>query len=207
MTTLEELAVVERDATDHFHLGLKLIGLAATFLDDHSLPSVSEPLLRDLAARTQETVHLAVPFGDEVVYIAKVDSSHAIRMASRIGAHMPMYCTSLGKAILAHSPTDRVAEIIRAGLPARTPRTITAPVELRAELERVRALGYAIDDQENESGVCCIGAPVFDYTGKVVGAISVSGPASRVTMERSLELAPWVRDAALAVSRRMGCPR
>jgi DNA-binding IclR family transcriptional regulator len=207
MTTLEELAVVERDDKDRFHLGLKLIELAATFLSDHNLQNVSKPFLNDLAAQTQETVHLAVPFGDEVVYIAKVDSSHAIRMASRIGARMPMYCTSLGKAILAHYPPDRVEQIVGAGLPARTPHTISSPDALHTELERVRAQGYAIDDQENEPGVCCVGAPVFDYTTKVIGAISVSGPASRVTRERSLELAPLVRQMALALSKKMGCPR
>jgi len=206
MTTLEELAVVERDDKDHFRLGLKLVELAATFLSDQNLHNVSAPFLHGLAAQTQETVHLAVPFADEVVYIAKVDSSHAIRMASHIGARIPMYCTSLGKVILAHYPADRVEEIMRAGLSARTPHTITSAESLRAELERVRAQGYAIDDQENEIGVCCVGAPIFDYTSKVIGAISISGPASRMTMERSLELAPLVRDAASGVSRRMGYP-
>ena len=207
MTTLEELAVVERDAKDHFRLGVKLVELAAAVLSDHSLQNVSEPFLRELAARTQETVHLAVPFGDEVVYIAKVESSHTLGMTSRIGARVPMYCTALGKSILAHYPVERVEEIIRGGLPARTPRTITSPADLRTELERVRAQGYAIDDQENELGVRCVGAPIFDYTGKVVGAISVSGPANRLTLERSLELAPGVRNTAQMISKRMGYPR
>ncbi len=207
MTTLEELAVVERDAKDHFRLGVKLIELAAAFLSDHSLRNVADPFLHELAIRTQETVHLAIPFGDEVVYIAKVESSHALGLTSRIGARVPMYCTALGKAILAHYPAERIEEIIRAGLPARTLHTITSPEGLLRELEQVRAQGYAIDDQENELGVRCVGAPIFDYIGKAVGAISVSGPANRMTLERSLELAPWVRDTALAVSKRMGCRR
>jgi DNA-binding IclR family transcriptional regulator len=207
LTTLEKLAVVERDAKDHFHLGPKLIELAGTFLSDHNLRSVSEPFLNELAARTQEAVHLAVPSVNEVVYIAKVDSPHSIRMASRIGGRMPMYCTSLGKAILAHYPSGRVEEIIREGLLARTPYTITSPQALHAELERVRAQGFAIDDQENEIGVRCVGAPIFDYTIQVIGAISVSGPANRMSKERSLELGPLVREATLKVSRRMGYTR
>jgi DNA-binding IclR family transcriptional regulator len=207
MTTLEELAVVERDAKDHFRLGVKLIELAGVVLSDRSLHKVSEPFLRELATRTQETVHLATPSGDEVVYIAKIESSHTVGMTSRIGARVPMYCTALGKSIMAHYPVERVEEIIRAGLPARTPHTITSPAGLRAELERVRAQGYAIDDQENELGVRCVGAPIFDYTGKVIGAISVSGPANRMTLERSLDLAPWVRDTAQMISKRMGCSR
>lgn len=207
LTTLEKLAVVERDEKDHFRLGLKLIELAGAFLSDHNLRNVSEPFLNEVAAQTQETVHLAVPSINEVVYIAKVDSPHSIRMASRIGARMPICCTSLGKAILAHYSFDRVEEIIREGMPARTPYTITSPQALHAELERVRAQGFAIDDQENEVGVRCVGAPIFDYTTKAIGAISVSGPANRLTKERSLELGPLVRDAALEVSRRMGYPR
>jgi DNA-binding IclR family transcriptional regulator len=204
LTTLEELAVVERDEKDHFRLGLKLIELAGAFLSDHNLRNVSEPFLSEVAAQTQETVHLAVPSMNEVVYIAKVDSPHSIRMDSRIGVRMPMYCTSLGKAILAHYPLDRVGEIIREGIPARTLHTITSSQALRAELERVRAQGFATDDQENEIGVRCVGAPIFDYTTKVIGAISVSGPASRLSKERCLELGPLVKDAALEVSRRMG---
>ena len=207
LTTLEKLTAVERDQKDHFLLGLKLIELAGVFLDDHNLRNASEPFLNELAARTRETVHLAVPSANEVVYVAKIDSSHSIRMASRIGARMPMYCTSLGKAILAHYPSAQVEEIIREGLPARTPHTITSSQALHAELERVRAQGFAIDDQENEMGVRCVGAPIFDYTTRVVGAISVSGPANRMSKERSLELGPLVRDAALEISKRMGYPR
>jgi IclR family acetate operon transcriptional repressor len=207
LTTLEKLAVVERNEKDHFRLGLKLIKLAGAFLSDHNLRNVSEPSLNEVAAQTQETIHLAVPSINEVVYIAKVDSPHSIRMASRIGARMPMYCTSLGKAILAHYPFNRVEEIIHEGTPARTPYTITSAQALRAELERVHAQGFATDDQENEIGVRCVGAPIFDYTTKVIGAISVSGPANRMSKEWSLELGPLVRDAALEVSRRMGYPR
>ena len=206
LTTLEELGVVERDERDRFRLGLRLIELAATFLSDQDLQNVSEPFLTQLAAQTQETVHLAVPFADEVVYIAKIDSPHAIRMASHIGARVPLYCTSLGKAILAWYPPDQVEEIISRGLPPRTPHTVASAEALRAELQRVRAQGFAVDDQENEMGVRCVGAPVFDYTARVIGAISVSGPASRISPERSLELGPLVRDAASEVSRRMGCP-
>ena len=207
LTTLEKLAVVERDEKDHFHLGLKLIELAGAFLSDHNLRDVSEPFLNEVAAQTQETVHLAVLSVNEAVYIAKVESPHSIRMASRIGARVPMYCTSLGKAILAYYPLDRVEEIIREGMPARTSYTITSPQALRVELERVRAQGFATDDQENEIRVRCVGAPTFGYSTKVIGAISVSGPANRLSKEQSLELGPLVRDAALEVSRRMGYPR
>jgi IclR family acetate operon transcriptional repressor len=97
-----------------------------------------------------------------------------------------------------------VDEIARDGLPARTPYTLTSAEALLAELELVRTQGFAIDEQENEEGVRCAGAPIFDYSRKVIGAISVSGPASRLTRKRSIEIGPLVRDAASEISRRMG---
>ena len=204
LTTLEELGVVTRDDRDHFELGPKLIELTGAFLSNHDLRNESEPFLERLSAQTQETVHLAIPSGNDVIYIAKVDSTHSVRMASHIGARNPMYCTSLGKVILAHYPIDRVKEITRDGLAARTPYTLTSPEALHTELELVRIQGFAIDEQENEQGVRCAGAPIFDYTGKVIGAISVSGPASRLTRKRSIEIGSLTSDAAAEISRRMG---
>lgn len=204
LTTLEELGVVIRDDKDHFGLGPKLIELTGAFLSNHDLRNESEPFLESLSAQTQETVHLAIPSGNDVVYIAKVDSPHSVRMASHIGARNPMYCTSLGKVILAHYPTHLVEEIARAGLPKRTPYTITSPEALHAELEHVKSQGFAIDEQENEEGVRCAGAPIFNYTGKVIGAISVSGPASRLTRKRSIEIGSQASAAALEISKRMG---
>jgi DNA-binding IclR family transcriptional regulator len=207
LVSLEKLGAVGRGVTDRFHLGLKLIELAGAALSESDLRKQAETFLDELAAETQETVHLAVPSGIEAVYIAKVETKHPIRMYSRIGARFPMYCTALGKAILAHSDSRLVDEVASGGLKARTPNTITSPKALRVELEHVRAQGFAIDGQENESGVCCVGAPVFDYNAKVIGAISVSGPADRVTKERRLALGPVVKDAALRLSRSMGYSR
>jgi IclR family KDG regulon transcriptional repressor len=204
LTTLEELDVVKRDDRDHFGLGPKLIELAGAFLSNLDLRSESELILEKLSAQTDETVHLAIPSGNDVVYIAKVDSSHSVRMVSRIGTRNPMYCTALGKAIMANYPADRVNEIINAKLDARTPDTLTSSKALHAELDLVKAQGFAIDDQENEQGVRCAGSPIFDYTGKVIGAISVSGPTSRMTKKRSIKIGSLVRNAALEISKKIG---
>jgi len=204
LTTLEDLDVVTRDESDNFSLGHKLIELAGAFLSENDLHKESVPFLASLSAQTQETAHLAVPSANNVIYVAKVDSPHSLRLASHIGARSPMHCTALGKAILAQLPPDQLAESIQQGLPERTGNTLTSPETLLAELERVRTQGYAIDDQENEVGVRCIGAPIFDYTGQVIGAISISGPVSRVTVEKCAEFAPMVKQAAQAISRRMG---
>jgi IclR family acetate operon transcriptional repressor len=204
LTTLEELGVVVRDEVDHFYLGPKLIELTGIFLSKLDLRNEGEPFLERLSLQTQETTHLAIPSGTDVIYIAKVDSSHSIRMASHIGARSPMYCTSLGKAILAYYPVERVEEIAQRGLHSRTQFTISTIEALHAELIQVRTQGFAIDNQENEEGVRCVGAPIFDYSRKVIGAISVSGPANRITEDRFDLLGSLTADAATRISKSMG---
>lgn len=204
LLTLDKLGAVERDAHSGYRLGLKLIELAGTTLSNSDLRTQADPLMSELAERAEETVHLAVPSGRDVVYIAKADSARAIRMYSYIGTRAPMYCTALGKAILAFSEPRLLEQVIGAGLAGQTAHSITAPERLRREIERVRAEGFALDNQENETGVCCVGAPVFDYTGKPIGALSISGPAERMSRARQLELGHLVQDAARRLSRRMG---
>ncbi|MCJ7511548.1 MAG: IclR family transcriptional regulator [Anaerolineales bacterium] len=206
LTTLVSLGLAERTGTDHFRLGTRIIELAGTYLAKSDLRAESRAILEELAAQTAETVHLAVPSGGEVVYIAKFESIHAIRMYSHIGARLPIVCTALGKAILAFLPEEQRAEILSQPFKARTPKTITHPPAMAKELESIRSKGFAIDDEENEVGVCCVGAPVFDYTSVVIAALSVSGPISRMNPERCVELGPPVRQAALRISQRMGFP-
>jgi IclR family acetate operon transcriptional repressor len=149
-------------------------------------------------------VHLGVLDGSDVVYIEKVESKHAVRMFSQIGRTMPAYSTGVGKAILAFLPEERLERALPERLEARTPATITDKGELRRHLAAVRRRGYSTDEIENEEGIRCVGAPVFDHTGLVCAGISVAGPASRVTSDRIRELGKLVQDAALATSRRIG---
>jgi IclR family acetate operon transcriptional repressor len=206
LITLEKLGAVERDDKDHFRLGLKVIELAGLVLSQNNLHNQSEAFLNELADRTHETIHLGVPIGTEVVYIDKVDSPRALRMFSYIGSRAAMYCTALGKAILAYAKPKLVDEVVQAGLVPRTPHTITTKHGLLEELKKVRARGYAVDCQENEMGVCCVGTPIFDYRAKVIGAISISGPAERMTPAQQREFGPLIRDAGLRLSKRMGYP-
>jgi DNA-binding IclR family transcriptional regulator len=204
LATLTQLGLAERRGDDRFRLGTKVIELAGSFLANSDLRSESQAELDALAAQTDETVHLAVPSGTEVVYIAKVESKHALRMYSYIGARLPMYCTALGKAILSFGPPERTREVLARKLKPRTPRTITSSEALLAELEAIRGRGYALDDEENELGIRCVSAPILDFTRLAVAAMSVSGPSDRMDRRRCVELAPLVRGAALQVSRRMG---
>ena len=176
LSTLLELGLVERMHGDRFSLGVKVIELAGSFLEKSDLRNETQVVLKDLAERSGETIHLAVPSGVEVVYIAKVESSHALAMFSHIGARLPMYCTALGKAILAFSKSEQLQLVFSQPLIRRTNNTITSPDALIAELDVIHSRGYAIDNEENEPGIRCVGAPIIDYTATPIAAISISAP-------------------------------
>lgn len=203
LATLEELEAVRRDGARRFRLGLKMVELAGGLLENDDLRSVAEPLLHDLAEVSGETVHLGVASGSEIVYIAKVESSHSVRLVSRIGARTPTHCSAMGKAYLAALDESVRAPLIES-LPARTPHTITSREELEGELERIRAAGYSIDDEENELGVRCVGAAVLSASGSPLGAVSVSGPAARLDHGRAASLGSAAIDTAERIARQLG---
>jgi len=204
LVTLQELGLAERKSNDRYYLGTKVIELAGAYLLKSDLRNDSQAALDELAEMTGETVHLAVPSGTEVVYIAKVESKHALSMFSHIGARLPMHCTALGKAILAFSDSYELHAVLSKPLITRTPNSITSINALENELTLIRSRGYAIDNEENELGIRCVGAPIFDYTTKPIGAISVSAPRDRMDQERCNSLGPLVYLAAQKVSRRKG---
>jgi IclR family acetate operon transcriptional repressor len=204
LATLQELGLAERKDGDRFCLGTKVIELAGSFLVNSDLRNESQAILNELADKTGETIHLAVPSATEVVYIAKVESKHALGMSSHIGARLPMYCTALGKAILAFSDQKLLHAVLAQSLVPRTPNSITSPEMLTSELALVQSRGYAIDNEENEIGIRCVGAPIFDYTATPIAAISISVPRQRMNQERYSILGPLVSEAAQMVSRRKG---
>jgi IclR family acetate operon transcriptional repressor len=187
-----------------FTLGVTNLRLGIEFLESIDLRHEALPMLRALAESTGETAHLGRLSGTDVVYIEKVESSHAVRMYSRVGDTMPAYSTGIGKAVLAFLDDDALDRHLPARLAPRAVNTITDPDALREELQRTRERGYSLDDVENEDGIRCTGAPVFDHTGRVQAGISVAGPASRMTLERLHELGPQVRAQADLVSARLG---
>jgi DNA-binding IclR family transcriptional regulator len=204
LATLLELRLAERTGDDRFRLGTRVIELAGSYLAGSDLRKESESVLDEMAEKTGETVHLAVPSGAEVVYIAKVESRHTLRMFSYIGARLPMHCTALGKSILAFSADERVREVLPELSNPRTPHTITSEQALLQELDRIRVQGFALDNEENETGICCVGAPILDYTGQAIAAMSVSGPCDRMDQEYCIQLGPVLREAVLKISKRKG---
>ena len=204
VATLLGLGVLRRDSAGQLHLGLKLVELAGALLGSDNLRTAAEPILHELVARTRETVHLGVPSDGHVVYIAKVESPQSVRLVSRIGARAPFHCSSMGKAMLAAFDEPELRVALERPREVRTAHTITGLEPLLAELDKVRASGVAIDDEENEAGVRCVGAAVRGRDGQPVAAISVSGPATRMTHEHVAEITPSVLAAAQEIARALG---
>lgn len=187
-----------------YSLGLTTLQLGMEYLEQLDLRREALPLLRELADECGETVHLGVLQGHDVVYIEKVESVHAVRMFSQVGHTMPNYSTGIGKAILAFLPEERLQAALPEQLERRTDATIVDREELLRHLAEIRARGWSTDDIENEEGIRCAGAPVFDHTGEACAGISVAGPDSRVTAERLPELGRRTKATAEEISRRIG---
>lgn len=202
---LREVRLLDQDPeSGHYRLGPQNALLGQLYQERLDVRRTAAPLLHQLAKDVREAVHLVSFDPPEIVYIDKVESPQAVRMHSRVGGRQPAYCTATGKAFLAHSTDDVLDQVLAAGLPARTPATLTSPDELRADLDRIRQRGYAIDDVENELEIRCVAAPVFNHSGAVVTAVSISGPASRVTHDRLAEIGTHVTKTARALTERLG---
>ena len=187
-----------------YRLGLTVFELGSLVRRQMDIANQAKPFLKMLMEKTGETVHLAILDQHSVVYINKIESRQAVRMSSNVGSRNPLYCTGIGKALLAFQPAEKIEEIIAAGLTARTPKTLVDPDALRRELAAIRARGYAIDDEEIEIGLRCLGVPIRDYTGAVIASLSVAGPAQRMTMKALHLFAPDVIQTGRAISQRLG---
>ena len=210
LSSLSYLGYVRQDPkTRNYSLGLKLVELGQLLLSQLDLRKEAEPFLRDLAERALETVHLVFLERNEIVYIDKVEANRnqsGLKMASRIGLRNPAHSCAVGKVLLSHLSDEEVNDFIKEkGLTKRTENTITDPGALRGHLQTVKEQGYAIDDEENEKGIRCVAAPIFNEAAKAVAAVSVSGPGFRVTKKVIQEsLKKEVMETALKISQRLG---
>jgi DNA-binding IclR family transcriptional regulator len=210
LSSLSYLGYVRQDPkTRNYLLGFKLVELGNILLGQLDLRKEAAPFLNDLAERTKETVHMVILDRNEVVYIDKVEVDHnprGLRMASRIGLRNPAHSSAVGKVLISHLPDEELNKFFKGrGLSKRTENTITDTSQLKEHLKMVRNQGYAIDDEENEKGVRCVGAPIYNEAGNAVAAISISGPAFRVTKKLVQEsLTKEVMETALKISQQLG---
>jgi len=202
--TLVQCGYVVRNDNGGFSLTTKLVTQAFRGLNQIEINDIAEPHMKNLTLNTGLASALFVNDGDQVICIAKVEGSSHIRTAAHIGKQMPMHATCTGKAILAYLPDEEVKRIVDSGgLIQLTANTITSVPLLREELARVRAQGFAIDNQEYGIGVQGISAPVFDRKGKVVAAISAAGPTFELEQKASTVIFA-VKAASLEISRTLG---
>lgn len=206
LTTLERRGFLQKNTqTGRYHFGLQLVSLSRTALENLDLREEAKPFLRLLMQECGLTVHMAVLERDEAVIIEKVEAPGLVRLASWIGRRLDINCTGVGKALVAFLPDDDLEALMRTKDFARhNQRTIVSKSALKKELTLVRQLGYALDNEEDEPGVCCLGAPVFDEDCKAVAAISVAGTTSQIGSNRIPGLARQVMQAARSISTRLG---
>ncbi len=205
LLTLQELGYARRIDGERWAMSMKMFNMGSRALDHLDLHAAARPIAEQLAEELGETVHMGVLDGDSAVYVLKIESKYTIRMYSRVGRRMPLYCTAIGKVLLAWmTPAERDEALEGVRLVAFNPRTITTRAALDAAVAQVRQQGYAVDDEEREDGVHCIGAPVFDYTGAVAAAISVSWPTFRFTPGEEGEKIERTKEAAARISAILG---
>ncbi len=195
----------QNPSTRKYRLGFQVVERAFAMLEQVQVRQIAYPHLRALRDEWNETVNLAVLDGFEVVYVERMLGTKALGMRSEVGRREHVHSTALGKALIACMPIDSVQELIkRHGLPGMTPKTITDPARLLAELDRVREEGYAVDDEENEIGGRCVGVPIFDHTGQAVAAVSISAPTARLPVSDVPQAGAMVVKTAKAISRELG---
>ena len=188
-----------------YHLGIACFAIGQAALGQLDIRRVSLPYLQELNRQTRETIHLTVRHGLSAVYVEKLDSPEQLRIHSRIGAAVPLYCTAVGKIMLAYMPEEeRQQALPQLGLQRLTPNTVGNLQELEAELYRVRKNGYACDLEENELHIRCVAAPIWDHAGGVNASLSITAPVVRMAVTRLRQLAPLIQTAGLQISRELG---
>lgn len=206
LNTLKELGYVRQHPQDSkYQLTLKIAGISAQVLEKVQLRQIAHPFLQHLTSITNETTHLAILDGNEFVYIDKVDNTQAMRMRSRVGQRAPLYSTAVGKSLLAHYPEAELSLILNSlDFQPHTKQTITDLKKFQEHLIRIKQQGYAIDDEENEIGIRCIGSPIYDHAGRLAGALSISGWTLTMTRERIPELALELIQTCQKISSELG---
>jgi len=204
--TLEHNRYLEQDPVSRkYRLGFKLVERASTLLSQLDVRAAALPHLHALRDWCDETVNLAIRDGGEIIYVERLASRQALGMRTPVGSRAPMHCTALGKALLsALPPADTDRYVMRYGLPAVTPQSITERDRFVGEIETARERGYSVDDEENKPGVRCVAAPIVDHQGQPVAAVSISAPAHRLPAAAEPRYGAEVKAAADAISRRLG---
>ena len=205
LSSLHKRGYVEKNETSGtYRVGVKLVEIASNHINNLELQTEARPYLYEMQSELGLTVHLGILDRHEVVYVEKMDINPNLRRYAQIGVRVPAQCSSLGKCLLSGLSSDELTHAMRGcTFPKYTDRTITGLRELKTYLREVRQQGWAIDDEEHTPGQRCIGAPIYDYRGDIIAAISASGPTSLLTDERIPDTVRSVTKTAAEISRRL----
>lgn len=207
LATLESRGYIEQNrVTENYRLGLKTLELGQTFIKQMGLLRQSRPVLEALVRECNETTYVAILKDFHIVYLDAVETDLTVRVVPRVGSRLPAYCTAAGKVQLAYMTDEELDNYLPTKeLKRYTANTIVDKDEFKKHLVQVAEMGYAVDNEELDNGVRCVGAPIRDYTRRIIGAVSISGPSMRFTEERvDKELVPLVKRAAEEISSKLG---
>jgi len=205
VTTLERAGFVEQEhERGKYQATLKLFELGNEVIQHLNIREKAYPLMQQLSHETEETVNLTVLRGNQIMYIFKIDSPHLLKSSAPVGSRPPVHCNASGKVILAYLPEDKKKMFLPLELHPFTPNTIISLTELEAELARVRANGYAVDSEEWSLNTKALAAPVWDYDGKILAALTIAGPSVRMNAQRLGDLIQPLLKAARELSAKLG---
>jgi IclR family KDG regulon transcriptional repressor len=206
IVTLFNHGYLERTKDEKYRLGLRLASLGARAIRRIDIRSEALPFMTQLVERWGETCDLGIFEQGEVFYIEVLQGNHALTIAARVGQHLPAHCTASGRLFLAHLSPQELDDALSKPLAKYTDKTLTSPDEIRQQLEQIRQQGFSMDCEEFEVGICAVSAPIYNHEGRMIAAMSIPSPASRMTDEVVPKMAEELIEAAQAVSRRMGWP-
>jgi DNA-binding IclR family transcriptional regulator len=207
LATLESRGYIEQNkVTENYRLGLKTLELGQTFIKQMGLLRQSRPVIEDLVKTCNETTYIGVLKDFNIIYLDCIETSMTVRAVPRVGSRMPAYCTAAGKVQIAYMSDEEVDIYLpNRELQKYTANSITDREELKKQLAVIAEQGYAIDNEELDEGVRSVGAPIRDYTRRIIGAVSISGPSMRFSDERiNKELIPMVIKASEEISAKLG---
>jgi IclR family acetate operon transcriptional repressor len=205
LVNLETSGFLNTDTNGVYHLGMACFSVGQAAMAQLDIRRLSLPYLQELNRQTRETIHLTVRHGLSAVYVEKLDSPQQLRIYSRIGAAVPLYCTAVGKVLLAYLPEAEQARILRElDLKRLTPNTVGSLQELQSQLVKVHKSGYACDLEEHELHIRCVAAPIWDHTGAVNASLSITVPVVRMPISRLRQLAPMIQEAGRRISCELG---
>ncbi|HHY72352.1 MAG TPA: IclR family transcriptional regulator [Bacillus bacterium] len=205
MATLASEGFVYKDPeTKKYRLGMTIISLSGIINNNMDVYRESQPILNKLVQDIDETAHIAILDHTDVIYIQKVECNHYVRALTHVGRRNPAHCTSSGKVLLAHADESTVETVIQSGLKKYTETTITDADQFREHLNRIKEDGFAHSIGEFNEGVNSVAAPIYDYTGRVIAALTVVGPVQRIQQNKIRPLSKKVIEASMEISDRMG---